>query len=175
MVGLLHDVDFELYPDEHCLKGVELLQNEDMDESIIHATMSHGFGIVPTPHEPTHIMEKILFAVDELTGLIGAAALTRPSKSVSDMELSNVKKKFKDKMFAAGCSRDVIIEGAERLGWSLDELITATLDAIKVLIEGKKVAICDANRVIGAGINPKQAMYCEKPFGGATAFFCFQS
>jgi predicted hydrolase (HD superfamily) len=131
VVGLLHDIDFELYPEEHCIKGVDILTDEGIDESIIHATMSHGYGIVPTPHEPTHIMEKILFATDELTGLIGAAALMRPSKSVSDMELKSVKKKFKDKKFAAGCSRDVIITGAERLDWTVDELLQKTLDAMK--------------------------------------------
>jgi putative nucleotidyltransferase with HDIG domain len=105
VVGLLHDIDFELFPDEHCIKGVELLRNENVDDRVIQATMSHGWGIAPTPYEPTHSMEKILFATDELTGLIGAAALMRPSKSVSDMELSSVKKKFKDKKFAAGCDQ----------------------------------------------------------------------
>jgi len=137
VVGLLHDIDFELYPDEHCIKGEQLLRGSDIDESIIHAAMSHGYGIVQpsgvclNTHEPTHIMEKILFATDELTGLIGAAALMRPSKSVSDMELSSVKKKFKDKKFAAGCDRDVITKGAEMLGWTLDELLQRTLDALK--------------------------------------------
>jgi len=131
VVGLLHDIDFELYPEQHCIKGEELLRENGVDETIIHATMSHGCGIVPTPHEPTHIMEKILFATDELTGLIGAAALMRPSKSVSDMELSSVKKKFKDKKFAAGCDRAVITRGAEMLGWTGDELLQRTLDAMK--------------------------------------------
>ncbi|MDR0670754.1 MAG: hydrolase [Oscillospiraceae bacterium] len=131
VVGLLHDIDFELCPEEHCLKGVELLQNEGVDESVVHAAMSHGWGIVPTPHEPTHVMEKILFATDELTGLIGAAALMRPSKSVSDMGLSSIKKKYKDKKFAAGCSREVIERGAVMLGWTLDELLQRTLDAMK--------------------------------------------
>jgi len=140
VVGMLHDIDFELYPDQHCLKGVEILRSEDIDESIIHATMSHGYGIVQpsgltlTDYVPTHIMEKILFATDELTGLIGAAALMRPSKSVVDMELSSVKKKFKDKKFAAGCSREVITAGAEMLGWTLDELLQRTLDAMKSLV-----------------------------------------
>ncbi|MDR1805155.1 MAG: hydrolase [Clostridium sp.] len=129
--GLLHDVDFELYPEKHCIAGEELLRENNVDESIIHATMSHGWGLVPTPHEPTHIMEKILFATDELTGLIGAAALMRPSKSVEDMELKSLKKKYKDKKFAAGCSREVIEKGAEMLGWPLDELLSRTLLAMK--------------------------------------------
>jgi predicted hydrolase (HD superfamily) len=137
VVGLLHDIDFELYPDEHCVKGVELLRENSVDASIIHSTMSHGYGIATTPYEPTHIMEKILFAVDELTGLIGAAALMRPSKSVVDMELSSVKKKFKDKKFAAGCDRAVIAKGAEMLGWTLDELIQNTLDATKSMVGGE--------------------------------------
>ena len=136
VVGLLHDIDFELYPDEHCVKGVELLQNEGVDDGIIRSAMSHGWGIAATAHEPVHIMEKILFATDELTGLIGAAALMRPSKSVADMELSSLKKKFKDKKFAAGCSRDVIEKGAEMLGWTLDELLKRTLEAYKSF-EGK--------------------------------------
>jgi predicted hydrolase (HD superfamily) len=141
VVGLLHDVDFELYPEQHCVKGEELLRAEGVDESIIHATMSHGFGIAQpsglclNKHEPTHVMEKILFATDELTGLIGAAALMRPSKSVADMELSSVKKKFKDKKFAAGCDRAVITQGAERLGWTLDELLSRTLEAMKNIEE----------------------------------------
>jgi predicted hydrolase (HD superfamily) len=131
VVGLLHDIDFEMYPHEHWIKGEELLRENKVDESIIHAAMSHGYGIVPTLHKPTHIMEKILFACDELTGLIGACALMRPSKSVIDMELASVKKKFKDKKFAAGCNRDIITQGAEWLGWSLDDLIMKTLDAMK--------------------------------------------
>ncbi|MDR0906810.1 MAG: hydrolase [Oscillospiraceae bacterium] len=133
VVGLLHDIDFELYPEAHCIKGEELLRESDVDESIIHATMSHGYGIAPTIHAPTHIMEKILFAADELTGLIGAAALMRPSKSVQDLELSSVKKKYKDKKFAAGCSRDVINTGAEQLGWELDDLITRTILAMRTI------------------------------------------
>ncbi|MCL2356267.1 MAG: hydrolase [Defluviitaleaceae bacterium] len=131
VVGMLHDVDFEQYPEEHCVKGVELLQNEGVSEEIIISAMSHGFGLTLTPHEPKHIMEKVLFAIDELTGLIGAAALMRPSKSTLDMELSSVKKKFKDKKFAAGCSRDVIRRGAEMLGLELDELINETLSAMR--------------------------------------------
>ena len=113
-VGLLHDVDFELYPEEHCKKCIELLRENNVDESIIHSICSHGYGLC-SDVKPEHIMEKILFATDELTGLIWATAKMRPSKSVMDMELSSLKKKFKDKKFAAGCSRDVIIKGAEQL------------------------------------------------------------
>ena len=131
VVGMLHDIDFELYPQEHCVKGEELLQNEGVSQEIIESALSHGYGLTATPYEPKHIMEKILFAVDELTGLIGAAALMRPSKSTMDMELSSVKKKFKDKKFAAGCSRDVIKQGAEMLGWTLDELINETILAMR--------------------------------------------
>ena len=119
LCGLLHDVDFEVYPDQHCVKAPELLAEIDTPEEMIHAVCSHGYGIC-CDVEPVHIMEKVLFAADELTGLIGAAARMRPSKSVMDMELSSLKKKFKDKKFAAGCSRDTIREGAERLGWTLD-------------------------------------------------------
>jgi len=133
VVGLLHDIDFEQYPDEHCVKGEDLLRDHNVDESIIRAAMSHGWGEMATPYEPEHIMEKILFATDELTGLIGAAALMRPSKSVQDMESSSVKKKFKDKRFAAGCSREVIQKGAEMLGWELDELFTKTILAMRTL------------------------------------------
>ncbi|WP_352401203.1 hydrolase [Anaerotignum sp.] len=129
-VGLLHDLDFEMYPQEHCLKCQELMRELDLEERLIHAVASHGYGIC-CDVEPTHEMEKVLFAVDELTGLIGAAALMRPSKSVQDMELKSVKKKFKDKAFAAGCNRDVIKRGAEQLGWELDILLSRTLDAMK--------------------------------------------
>jgi predicted hydrolase (HD superfamily) len=131
VVGLLHDVDFELYPDEHCVKGEELLRENGVDESIIRSCMSHGYGLTDTPHKPEHIMEKILFAADELTGLIGAVTIMRPSRSVQDLELPSVKKKFKDKKFAAGCSRDVIAQGAEELGWTLDELIERTILAMR--------------------------------------------
>ena len=130
LVGLLHDLDFEMYPQEHCIKTQEIMREKGLDEKLIHAVASHGFGRC-CDVEPVHTMEKVLFAVDELTGLIGAAALMRPSKSVSDMELKSLKKKFKDKKFAAGCSRDVIAEGAERLGWELDELLEKTLEAMK--------------------------------------------
>jgi len=132
-VGMLHDIDFELYPEQHCVKGIELMRNEGIDESIIRSALSHGWGMTETPYEPVSVMEKLLFAVDELTGLIGAAALMRPSKSVSDMELSSLKKKYKDKKFAAGCSRDTIAKGAEMLGWELDSLLEQTLDAMKAI------------------------------------------
>jgi predicted hydrolase (HD superfamily) len=133
VVGLLHDIDFEEFPNQHCVKGEELLKENAVDESIIRAAMSHGWGIADTPHEPTHFMEKILFATDELTGLIGAVAIMRPSKSVQDLELKSVKKKFKDKKFAAGCSREVIQKGAEMLGWELDELIERTILAMRTV------------------------------------------
>lgn len=131
LVGLLHDVDFEQYPEEHCKKAPELLKEIRASDEMVHAICSHGYGIC-SDVEPTHEMEKVLFAVDELTGLIGAAALMRPSKSVQDMEVSSVKKKFKDKKFAAGCSRDVIKEGADRLGWDLDKLFEQTILAMRV-------------------------------------------
>ena len=129
-VGLLHDLDFEQYPDEHCRKSTEILRGRGMDERLIHAVASHGYGIC-SDVEPTHPMENVLFATDELTGLIGAAARMRPSKSVQDMELNSLKKKFKDRKFAAGCSRDVIQQGADRLGWTLDELMEKTLAAMR--------------------------------------------
>lgn len=129
-IGLLHDVDFELYPEEHCKKCIELLRENNVDESIIHSICSHGYGLC-TDVKPEHIMEKVLFATDELTGLIWAAAKMRPSKSIMDMELSSLKKKFKDKKFAAGCSRDVIIKGAEQLGWDLDTLLEKTILAMR--------------------------------------------
>ena len=129
-VGLLHDLDFELYPEEHCIKVQEIMKEKDLDERLIHAVASHGYGLV-CDIEPEHEMEKVLFAVDELTGLIGAAALMRPSKSIRDMEVKSLKKKFKDKRFAAGCNRDVIMSGAERLGWDLDTLLDRTLEAMK--------------------------------------------
>ena len=129
-VGILHDLDFEQWPQQHCLKEQELLQQKDVDERLIHAVVSHGYKLtvdVALQHE----MEKVLYAVDELTGLIGAAALMRPSKSVRDMEVKSVKKKYKDKKFAAGCSREVIERGADMLGWSLDDLIGQTLQAMQ--------------------------------------------
>ena len=129
-VGLLHDIDFEMWPEQHCLKAPELLEKAGCSPEFIHAVCSHGYGIC-CDVEPTHEMEKVLFAADELTGLIWATALMRPSKSVKDMELKSVKKKFKDKHFAAGCDREIIKTGAERLGWELDELIQKTLDGMK--------------------------------------------
>ena len=130
MCGLLHDIDFEQYPEQHCIKAPELLQEIHAPEAMVHAICSHGYGMC-CDVEPVHLMEKVLFAVDELTGLIGAAARMRPSKSVMDMELSSLKKKFKDKKFAAGCSRETIQQGAERLGWSLDELLDKTIMAMR--------------------------------------------
>ena len=132
IVGLLHDLDFEMYPDEHCIKSQEIMRERDLDERLIHATASHGYGIT-VDIQPEHEMEKVLFATDELTGLIGAAALMRPSKSVQDMELKSLKKKYKSSGFAAGCSREVIQRGADMLGWSLDALLTRTLDAMRVV------------------------------------------
>ena len=128
-VGMLHDIDFELYPDEHCVKAREILRELDIDERVIHAVISHGYGIC-IDVEPELFMEKVLFAADELTGLIGAAALMRPT-GISDMEPKSVKKKFKDKKFAAGCSREVILRGAQMCGWELDTLIAKTLDAMR--------------------------------------------
>ena len=130
MAGLLHDVDFEKYPDQHCQKAPELLAEINAEPELVHAICSHGYGLC-SDVEPTHQMEKVLFAVDELTGLIGAAARMRPSKSVMDMELSSLKKKFKDKKFAAGCSREVIQDGAARLGWTLDEVLEKTILAMR--------------------------------------------
>lgn len=130
ITGLLHDIDFELYPEEHCVKAPELLREGGASEDMIHSVCSHGYGLC-SDVKPEHEMEKVLFAVDELTGLIGAAALMRPSKSVMDMEVSSVKKKFKDKRFAAGCSRDVILQGAENLGWELNELFEKTILAMR--------------------------------------------
>ena len=130
LVGLLHDIDFEKYPDEHCIKAPELLAEIGASDELLHAVCSHGYEIT-VDIKPEHEMEKVLFAADELTGLIGAAALMRPSKSVSDMELKSLKKKFKDKKFAAGCSRDIIAKGAEMLGWELDKLLDMTLCAMR--------------------------------------------
>ena len=130
LVGLLHDVDFEKYPEQHCLKAPELLSEIGAEPEFIHAVCSHGYGIC-CDVEPTLPMERVLFAADELTGLSGAAARMRPSKSVMDMEVASLKKKFKDKKFAAGCSRDVITQGAERLGWTLEELMEKTILAMR--------------------------------------------
>ena len=128
--GLLHDVDFERWPDEHCQKAPELLAEIDASPELVHAVCSHGYGIC-SDVEPTELMEKVLFAADELTGLIFAAAKMRPSHSVQDMEVKSLNKKFKDKRFAAGCSRDVIRTGAERLGWELPELMDKTIQAMR--------------------------------------------
>ena len=130
ITGLLHDIDFELYPEEHCQKAPELLREGGVGEDMIHAICSHGYGIC-CHIEPEHQMEKVLFAADELTGLIGAAIRMRPSKSTKDLEVSSLKKKFKDKKFAAGCSRDIIRQGAERLGWDLDQLFAKTIEAMR--------------------------------------------
>ena len=130
VVGILHDLDFEQYPEQHCIKSQEIMRERGSDERIIHATASHGYGIT-VDIQPEHEMEKVLYAVDELTGLIGAVVIMRPSKSVQDLELKSVKKKYKSKGFAAGCSREVIQRGADMLGWSLEELIQQTIDALK--------------------------------------------
>ncbi len=135
VVGLLHDLDFGMYPKEHCVKQVEIMRELDLSEDIIRSTVSHGYGMTGTDVKPEHMMEKILFAVDELTGIIGAAAIMRPSKSVADMEVKSVKKKFKDKSFAAGCSREVITQGAENLGWEMSYLQEETLKGMKTLVE----------------------------------------
>jgi len=132
IVGLLHDLDFEEYPEQHCIKSQELMREEDLDERLVHATASHGYSIT-VDVEPIELMEKVLFATDELTGLIGAVALMRPSKSVQDLELKSVKKKFKTANFAAGCSRDVIQRGADMLGWDIDDLISRTILAMRTI------------------------------------------
>lgn len=134
VAGLLHDLDFEKYPEQHCLKEQEIMRKRGLDEKLIHAVASHGYGIT-VDVKPEQFMEKILYATDELTGLIGAVALMHPSKTVRDLSLKSVKKKFKSKGFAAGCSRDVIRKGADMLGWTLDELISRTLEAMKSLAE----------------------------------------
>ena len=134
IVGILHDLDFEIYPEQHCIKEQELMREHGVEESIIHATASHGYAIT-VDIQPEHEMEKILYATDELTGLIGAVAIMRPSKSVQDLEAKSVKKKFKNKKFAAGCSREVIQRGAEMLGWDLDDLIEKTILAMRTCEE----------------------------------------
>ena len=130
VVGILHDLDFEKYPDQHCIKEQEILKENGADEKIIHATASHGYAI-SVDIKPEHEMEKVLYAVDELTGLIGAVVVMRPSKSVQDLTLKSVKKKYKSKNFAAGCSREVIERGADMLGWTLEDLIVQTIEALK--------------------------------------------
>lgn len=138
VVGLLHDLDFEQYPDQHCIKSQEILRGQGIDERIVRATASHGWNLT-VDIEPVHIMEKILYATDELTGLIGAVALMRPSKSVGDLELKSVKKKFKTPSFAAGCSREVITQGAQLLGWTVDELIERTILAMRSLMDQMEI------------------------------------
>jgi len=133
VVGMLHDVDFGQFPEQHCVKGEQLLRDEGASEDLIRSALSHGWGMTGSVYEPEHIMEKILYACDELTGLIWAATLMRPSKSTLDLEVSSVRKKFKDKKFAAGCSRDVVQKGAEMLGWELDELIEKTIMAMRAV------------------------------------------
>ena len=147
IVGLLHDLDFEKYPEEHCIKSQEIMKERGIDEKIIHATASHGYAIT-VDIKPEHEMEKVLFAADELTGLIWAAAKMRPSKSTKDMEVSSLKKKFKDKKFAAGCSRDVITKGAGNLGWELPKLMEMTILAMRscedsVAEEMKKMGLAE--------------------------------
>ena len=136
MAGLLHDIDFEVYPAEHCVKARELLSAAGVSEALIHAVCCHGWGLTKVGDKPEHPMEKVLFASDELTGLIWAAAIIRPSKSVMDMELKSVKKKFKTLNFAAGCNRDVIEKGAAEMGWDLDKLIEQTILAMRTCEEG---------------------------------------
>jgi predicted hydrolase (HD superfamily) len=131
MAGLLHDIDFEQYPDQHCVKAPELLRQGGVSEELIHAVCSHAYGLTAVDVKPEHLMEKILYAIDELSGLIWAVAIIRPSKSVVDMEAKSVKKKFKTPAFAAGCSREVIEEGAAALGWELDSLIEKTILAMR--------------------------------------------
>lgn len=138
VVGLLHDLDFELYPEQHCIKEQEIMREFNIDEGIIRATASHGYALT-VDIKPEHIMEKILYAVDELTGLIGAVAIMRPSKSVSDLEVKSVKKKYKTTNFAAGCSREVIERGADMLGWELSDLIERTILAMRSLIPDMEI------------------------------------
>ena len=148
LAGLLHDVDFEQYPEEHCQKAPELLDEIQAEAELVHAVCSHGYGLV-SEVKPEHEMEKVLFATDELTGLIGAAVRMRPSKSAMDLEVSSLKKKFKDKRFAAGCSRDVIRQGAEMLGWELDVLFERTIQAMRFCEKRveEELSICCANRL----------------------------
>lgn len=141
LVGLMHDVDFEKWPEEHCVKAPELLEEAGFTPAFIHAVCCHGWGMTGTDAKPELEMEKVLFACDELTGLIGAAALMRPSKSTKDMELKSLKKKYKDRKFAAGCSRDVIAQGAEQLGWELDTLLEKTLRAMAACEDDIEAAV----------------------------------
>ena len=141
LVGLMHDVDFEKWPEEHCVKAKELLAEAGYTPELIHAVACHGYGLTGVDDKPELEMEKVLFAADELTGLIGAAALMRPSKSCKDMELKSLKKKYKDKKFAAGCSREVIAQGAENLGWELDKLLGMTLQAMAATEDAIEAAL----------------------------------
>ncbi len=146
LVGLMHDVDFEKWPEEHCVKAVELLKEAGFTDEFVHAVICHGWGMTKvsnTDAKPELEMEKVLFAADELTGLIGAAALMRPSKSTKDMELKSLKKKFKDKKFAAGCSRDTIAQGTELLGWDLDALLEKTLKAMQETEDAIEAAVAE--------------------------------
>ena len=138
LAGLLHDIDYEMYPNEHCIKAPELLKEINSEEELVHAVCSHGYGICSNV-EPVHLMEKILFATDELTGLIWAAAKMRPSQSTKDMELKSLKKKYKDKKFAAGCSRDIIERGASQLNWELDNLLEETLKGMQEVEDNIKI------------------------------------
>lgn len=146
MVGLMHDLDFERYPDEHCVRSQEIMRERGFSEDFIRSTASHGYGMTDADIEPTHEMEKLLFATDELTGLIGATALMRPSKSVMDLETKSVKKKFKTASFAAGCSREVISRGAELLGWQLEDLIGKTILAMR-FAEEQGIRVYDEPKV----------------------------
>mgnify|MGYP000198256679 CR=1 FL=1 len=170
IVGLLHDIDFERWPEEHCQKAPELLREAGCGEDIIHAVCSHGYGIT-VDIQPEHEMEKVLFATDELTGLIGAAALMRPSKSVQDMELKSLKKKYKSSGFAAGCSREVIQRGADMLGWSLDELLTRTLDAMRVRPVNRQEAATLLREFELSSLERELATLIRDGRGYARAFF----
>ena len=144
-VGLLHDLDFEMYPEQHCVKEMAIMTELGLDPKLIHAVGSHGYGIC-CDIAPEHEMEKVLYATDELTGLIGAVIKMRPSKSTKDLELKSLKKKYKDKKFAAGCSRQVIEQGAEMLGWALDDLLTRTIEAMR---QSEDWVIEETNRLTG--------------------------
>lgn len=167
-VGTLHDLDFERWPEEHCVRAEQLMRDAGIDELVIRACCSHGWGLTGTPYEPESELEKILFAADELTGLIGAAVLMRPSKSVDDLTVKSLKKKFKDKKFAAGCSRDVIQQGADRLGWDLSVLMEKTIEAMRQspsAPHGEEAASSDATATADAGDAPADAA----PADAATA------
>lgn len=175
LVGLLHDLDFEMYPEEHCSKTQEIMREHDIDERLIRAVASHGYGLCAKKQpKPEHQMEKVLFAVDELTGLIGAAVKMRPSKSVMDLELSSLKKKFKDKKFAAGCSRDVMKQGAEMLGWELDKLLEETILAMRSCEEYvnkqiEEISICQS---CGLPFNSKHLHFIAEETEGSRSIYC---